>query len=364
MTRKSVKSNDGTSQSETRDYMRLKTLTEEFIKSGCSDYDEGLDDVLIDISKTGIVRMPWKLLKPLMLYKMDKCLSESFDSTKTEQDMEKKLKEMMDTFEGPPFTVQRLCELLLDPLRHYKRKDRYMRALEKNLLVISTQEPDLVWMKVPKLSQLLELKSKPTIEDTAAVIQPPETMLVVKEPAMMRRTPPLRDTPPGSPAQILQRLSPRSLTPPPDIDQSARNLDGFVMDSRLSHEPSYFSRKRSSSFRSNGSGSVSGQEVELQEADSTVSDPLMSHDLTNKKTCSDESEEAIIIGELLSRVGGTPKGQSSKPTEEVEIDKSKEEEEEEGEGSHESHVTVGSTPPTETDEGQTSHSVAEEMEVN
>ena len=201
-----------------------------------------------------------------------------------------------------------------------------------------------------RLSQLLELKSKPTVKDTPGVMQAPESMLVEKEPAMMRRTPPLRDTPPGSPAQIPQR-SPPSLTPPPDIDLSGKKLDGFVMDSRLSHEPKYFHKKRTSSFRSsNGSGSVSGreEEVELQEADSTVSDPLMSHDHSsaNKKTCSDESDEAIIIGELLSRVDGSSKGQSSKLKEEAEIDNRKEEEEEEG--SHESHVTEGSTPPAQT----------------
>ena len=181
-------------------------------------------------------------------------------------------------------------------------------------------------------------------------MQPPETMLVVKEPAMrdpsMRGTPPLRDTPPGSPARVFQRLSPRSLTPPPDLDIGGRNLDGYAMDSRLSHEPLCFPRKRSSSFRSSGSVSASGreEEVELQEADSTVSDPLMSHDLSsvNKKTCSDESDEAIMIGELLSRVDGTSKGQSAKKKEEEETDKLKEG------GSHDSQVTVGSTPPAKT----------------
>lgn len=32
---------------------------------------------------------------------------------------------------SPPFTIQRLCELVVNPRQHYKRKDNYMRAMEK-----------------------------------------------------------------------------------------------------------------------------------------------------------------------------------------------------------------------------------------
>ena len=40
-------------------------------------------------------------------------------------------------FEEAPFTIQRICELLIDPAKHYKSTDKYMRALLKNLLVVS-----------------------------------------------------------------------------------------------------------------------------------------------------------------------------------------------------------------------------------
>jgi serine/threonine-protein phosphatase 4 regulatory subunit 2 len=36
---------------------------------------------------------------------------------------------------------QRLCELLTQPKRHYKRVDKLMRGLEKVMLVVSTVEP-------------------------------------------------------------------------------------------------------------------------------------------------------------------------------------------------------------------------------
>lgn len=42
--------------------------------------------------------------------------------------------ERFDNFQAAPFTVQRLCELLTDPKKHYSRLDKFMRALEKNIL--------------------------------------------------------------------------------------------------------------------------------------------------------------------------------------------------------------------------------------
>lgn len=44
------------------------------------------------------------------------------------------LLERLDLFHAAPFTVQRLCELLTNPKKHYCRLDKFMRALEKNIL--------------------------------------------------------------------------------------------------------------------------------------------------------------------------------------------------------------------------------------
>ena len=43
-------------------------------------------------------------------------------------------------FRSPPFTIQRLCELCLRPTEHYKFLGKYLRAIERTLLVTSTWE--------------------------------------------------------------------------------------------------------------------------------------------------------------------------------------------------------------------------------
>lgn len=50
------------------------------------------------------------------------------------ENLKSALLERIDCFRSAPFTVQRLCELLTNPKKHYCRLDKFMRALEKNIL--------------------------------------------------------------------------------------------------------------------------------------------------------------------------------------------------------------------------------------
>ncbi|XP_019243137.1 PREDICTED: serine/threonine-protein phosphatase 4 regulatory subunit 2-A isoform X2 [Nicotiana attenuata] len=61
------------------------------------------------------------------------CLGESFP------ELVKRLDDALNSFaEGPPFTLQRLCEILLDARNIYSKLSKLALALEKNLLVTST----------------------------------------------------------------------------------------------------------------------------------------------------------------------------------------------------------------------------------
>merc|ERR1719232_642734 len=57
-------------------------------------------------------------------------------------EMKERIMEQLESYTGTPFTVQRLCELLVQPKRHYKRTDKFMRGLEKIMLVVSTIDPN------------------------------------------------------------------------------------------------------------------------------------------------------------------------------------------------------------------------------
>merc|ERR1719187_1692831 len=43
-------------------------------------------------------------------------------------EMKERIMEQLESYTGTPFTIQRLCELLVQPKRHYKRTDKFMRG--------------------------------------------------------------------------------------------------------------------------------------------------------------------------------------------------------------------------------------------
>lgn len=113
-----------------------------------------LEEYLQKIAKSGDTMFPWNKLKPLFKRKLELVLTDFYESCPTDNlpplpnvenfkydVLKAKILEAVDSFESAPFTIQRLCELVTDPRRHYKRTDKFMRGVEKNILVVSTVEP-------------------------------------------------------------------------------------------------------------------------------------------------------------------------------------------------------------------------------
>lgn len=113
-----------------------------------------LDEYLSHIAKTGDTLFPWHKLKPLLCRKLELVMNEFHKISPTDdlpalpnvevfkyEDMKAKVLEAVNSFNSAPFTIQRLCELVVDPRKHYKRTDKFMRGVEKNVLVVSTIEP-------------------------------------------------------------------------------------------------------------------------------------------------------------------------------------------------------------------------------
>ncbi|MFH4977850.1 hypothetical protein AB6A40_004559 [Gnathostoma spinigerum] len=108
------------------------------------------------VTKVGKPCFKWDVIRPAFLWKLQLVMSEMILVEKeTNTDCiepcstEGELREQCDfifrkasEFEGTPFTFQRLCELIMTPSRHYKRADKYLRALEKNINVVTTVTED------------------------------------------------------------------------------------------------------------------------------------------------------------------------------------------------------------------------------
>lgn len=126
----------------------------DFEKKRPSEIPPILDDYLVRIAKTGDIMFPWNKLRPLFRRKLEIVLNDFYETCPADnlpilpnveafkyEVMRSKLMEALDSFQSAPFTIQRLCELVTNPRKHYRRTDKFMRGLEKNILVVSTIEP-------------------------------------------------------------------------------------------------------------------------------------------------------------------------------------------------------------------------------
>ncbi|XP_061995647.1 uncharacterized protein LOC133713629 [Rosa rugosa] len=105
--------------------------------------------ILEVIASTGSFWHDWDKLKSMLSFQLKQVLSEYPDAEKTSEqqittlgetylELVKRLDEALHGFtEGPPFTLQRLCEILLDARSIYPNLSKLALALEKNLLVTS-----------------------------------------------------------------------------------------------------------------------------------------------------------------------------------------------------------------------------------
>ena len=112
-----------------------------------------LEGYLQFVARGGNTHFPWAKVKLLFKVKLDHVISEFYSISPTDDiapapnvdtfdfaSVKEKVFQQLETFSGIPFTIQRLAELLTAPKRHYRRTDKFMRALEKNMLIVSTVE--------------------------------------------------------------------------------------------------------------------------------------------------------------------------------------------------------------------------------
>lgn len=131
--------------------------------------------MIAEVALTGLRRYHWQLLSPILHRLLDAAL-DSFTSIdlgegeagpprpmpdgSTLEQSRTSLHSMLDDFSlEAPFTIQRLCELILEPRKQYQRIDKFIVAVERLLLVTSTigTTPSEALPPVPRLSSLGEV---------------------------------------------------------------------------------------------------------------------------------------------------------------------------------------------------------------
>lgn len=127
---------------------------DEFQKMRPTEIPRELEEYLCWVAKTGDPVYQWSLIKTLFREKLTRVMTEFYESCPTLElapcpnvnhfnydNMKTTLLDRLESFANAPFTVQRICELLTAPRKEYNRVDKFMRAIEKNILVVSTREP-------------------------------------------------------------------------------------------------------------------------------------------------------------------------------------------------------------------------------
>lgn len=113
----------------------------------------------IETSLTNWYLFRTKMMNAIQQFQEPVCPNESF------------VLERFDLFRlAAPFTVQRLTELILQPTRHYRKKEKFLRGLEKTVLVVSTVEPHSLTTE--------EEKNGNDVSNTSGSSGEPETELV------------------------------------------------------------------------------------------------------------------------------------------------------------------------------------------
>ncbi|XP_063697036.1 serine/threonine-protein phosphatase 4 regulatory subunit 2 [Culicoides brevitarsis] len=133
----------------------IQLVLERYSRLKPKEIPEALEEYMSFVAKTGDTVFKWPLVQHLFREKLMNVITEFHDSSPSITDlphypnvdpfnfdlMKKNLIERMESFCAAPFTIQRICELLTEPRKQYSRIDKFMRAIEKNILVVSTTEP-------------------------------------------------------------------------------------------------------------------------------------------------------------------------------------------------------------------------------
>lgn len=145
-----------------------------------------LFQIVENISKTGVSCFPWTTLKYLLATMLQESLQRFHDKTlenrkndfnieqaeaykKEEEEFQQqsqKFFQALNSYEDAPFTLQRLCELILNPEKSYTSTKKYITALEKMVNITSTI-PTLTNQEIQTINTTGVVTASPTSNASA-----------------------------------------------------------------------------------------------------------------------------------------------------------------------------------------------------
>eukprot|EP00123_Amoebidium_parasiticum_P009550 comp19544_c0_seq1/m.22908 comp19544_c0_seq1/g.22908 ORF comp19544_c0_seq1/g.22908 comp19544_c0_seq1/m.22908 type:complete len:181 (-) comp19544_c0_seq1:89-631(-) len=98
--------------------------------------------MLEEVARTGNLSAPWDQLRTALVQRLDQVVAQFCQQTGEVSEavgvIQQQIATDLQSLPGAPFTLQRLCELLVDPGRHYANIGKYLRGVEKLVRVTST----------------------------------------------------------------------------------------------------------------------------------------------------------------------------------------------------------------------------------
>ncbi|KAK6318942.1 serine/threonine-protein phosphatase 4 regulatory subunit 2-B isoform X2 [Coregonus clupeaformis] len=132
----------------------LQEALKDFDKKGTQEVAPLLDQFLCHVAKTGETMVQWSQFKSYFLFKLEKVMDDFIASAPDQrgvanpnvesipfEDMKERILKIVNGYNGIPFTIQRLCELLTEPKRNYTGTEKFLRGVEKNVMVVSCVHP-------------------------------------------------------------------------------------------------------------------------------------------------------------------------------------------------------------------------------
>jgi len=300
------------------------------------DIPDDLEKILEQIALSGELpwQMQWKQIGFLVRRKILYCINEMNTAKKFTGSAEEYTDTMdlilsrVELFEDAPFTIQRLCELLLEPAKHYTSTDKYMRALLKNLLVVSG------WRRQPESD--LPDENEGSKDDSKIEIQQPDSTTESDQNSNVKSPPRARDDSMGSDSENQQ---PDSTTQEPKIEEKqepkqeepdnfierpkSRNddeEDNDVFDTMKNNSPKRkiaLSTQKIQIQVGVGKGMPASEAEKMEEKDSKVNNEVSSSSET-QESASESSAEAVKSDEAPSSTQETSKSEINETSTESE----------------------------------------------